>query len=505
MTDEELQQITGIAPKGKSTNLAKTPDDIFREYGIVAPDTRGKFEQFATGMGKGALSTLRGAGELGTKILDFATGGAPQEGSALAKASNIYRSETVEGAKAKEALKPTTGAEKFGFGVEQVGEFFIPASKIAQVEKVLAEGSKGTALVSRLTSLVGKKAAEAIATTGTKATVRAIEGGGIVALQSGGDAKQVKEAGLISAAFPVVGAGASALKEAIKTPEAGARIINSLIKPLLKDFSYGKNPGRAIAEEGITASNLDDLAQKIGQRRQEIGSEIGEIVSEVSKQGKTINMANVIKPLDDAIARANKSPRTNKGLIDRLEDAKADLLQGRNLENMTPEEAFAFKQVISDITKFTGNASDDAVINKSLKAIYGNVKDEINKSAEGIKSKSGKSIEELNEKYADLSSAEIATKYRDKIEARQNIISLPQNIIGIGGAITTAIASGGAAIPTLIVGAGGVALQKAMSSPKIKTRVAKWLASATPEEKKRLFDASPALKGAIIKTFIGED
>src|SRR3990167_4032611 len=46
------------------------------------------------------------------------------------------------------------------------------------------------------------------------------------------------------------------------------RVINSLIKPLAKDFSYGKNPGRAVAEEGIVANNFDDLIENIRANRQ---------------------------------------------------------------------------------------------------------------------------------------------------------------------------------------------------------------------------------------------
>jgi hypothetical protein len=187
-----------------------------------------------------------------------------------------------------------------------------------------------------------------------------------------------------------------------------------------------------------------------------------------------------------------------------LQALKSDLFNGKKLEKMTVQEIFDLKSQVSDLTKFTGNASDDALVNKSLKRVYGSLKDSINTAAGDLKSKSGKSIKELNEKYADLSSAEIATKYRDAVAERANLISLPANTIGIGGALLGAIASGGAAVPAILAGAGGLALEKVASSPKVKTEVAKWLAKATPEQKSKLFKAVPALRGTIIKLFVGE-
>ena len=75
---------------------------------------------------------------------------------------------------------------------------------------------------------------------------------------------------------------------------------------------------------------------------------------------------------------------------------------------------------MGNLTKWTGNLSDDQIINKALKQVYGSVKEQMINGAKSLNKDIGQRLERLNEKYADLTSAEIATKYRDKIIQRQN-------------------------------------------------------------------------------------
>lgn len=494
-------ELTRVVKSGAVDSEAKTLGiDLtpIKEYTTTTVQDKGATGVKGVGVGiaKGLGSTLTGLGTLANKGLgllpgkvgDFFEGGADY-GKELLTAPDS-------------PLVATTPSQKFGKTTEQIAEFFIPASKVATAEKILATASKVN-IIARLTPILGEEFAKKIGTAielGTKIAIRGAEGASVTAAQTGGDMQSVKDAGIISALFPVVGKGV----DVVKQMGAGfaPRLVNSLIKPLAKDLSYGKNPGRAVAEEGITASSLDELVIKITERRQQIGQEIGDIVSNV--KGVIVNAVKSINPIDEALATANKSPKTNQALISRLEALKSDLFDGVDLSKMTIEDVFKLKSQVTDLTKFTGNASDDALVNKSLKRIYGSLKDMVNKTAGNLKSKSGKTITELNEKYADLSSAEVATKYRDAITQRANIVSLPSNIIGVGSALITSMASGGNVIPTLLAGAGGLAIEKASSSPLVKTKIASWLAKASPEEKSRLFKAVPALRGIIIKSFIGE-
>lgn len=343
--------------------------------------------------------------------------------------------------------------------------------------------------------------------------------GGGAALERGATVPQAGiEAGIGGAlgkgfeiAAPIVGKAISKLPELNMIlqegkKDAAARVVDSLIKPLLKDFSYGKQPGRAVAQEGIVANSLDELAGKISETRKNIGSEIKDITTQGTQKGVTADFSRIVDPIDKAIQQAMKAPRVNKEAINRLIDTKADLLgenidnfgnvvYTRNLSRLNPDEGFELKQIIGDITKFTGNASDDATINKALKQSYGITKETLNTSLSGIKSKAGRGIEELNEKYADLTSAEIATKYRDKIEQRQNLIGLGARITGYGSAILGTITTGN--VSPLIVGLSAGALDMALGSPAVKSRVAAWLASESPSQVSKILQKVPQLQAAM--------
>ena len=97
------------------------------------------------------------------------------------------------------------------------------------------------------------------------------------------------------------------------------------------------------------------------------------------------------------------------------------------------------------------------------------------------------------EKYADLHSAEIAAKYRDKIIERQSLIGFSPTTVGVGSALITAVATGGAAIPSLVAGASGAIIDKLASTPGFKTRLAYLLSKKTQREASYLFKKIPAL------------
>lgn len=500
-SDEEIlgeiikQNPEKISVFDEAQKRGATPSDILNEIRTqnqkkVRPEVSsiGKnAKEFGAGVLKGAGSTLYGVGQLGEKAFNVLSG----------------RKETTLKEKPS-ILVPQTPAEKAGFAGEQIGEFFIPGGAISKGTKALESSVQAAKLAPKL---------EAGLKLGGKAAIEGVAGGAITAAQRGEFDKNTTDAAIISSLFPLTGAAYSKGKQIGK--DFAPRIVNSLVKPLMKDFSYGANPGRAVAEEGIVANNLDELATKINSSKKRIGSEIGQITSQGTRAGKILDLSSALKPLDDAIAHAGRSPRTNAELISRLQNAKDDLLGKavdeagnvsftRKLSGLSPDEAFEFKKIISDITKFTGNASDDATVNKALKQVYGNTKEKLNGALSGFKSSSGKDITKLNEKYADLTSAEIATIYRDKIMERSNLISLPQQIAGLGTAITAFISSGGQALPTILAGASAITIEKALASPAIKTRVAAWLAKTSPEERKRIFNIFPALKGIATKTYIGE-
>lgn len=79
----------------------------------------------------------------------------------------------------------------------------------------------------------------------------------------------------LNVAFPVVGMAAKSVGESVP-----ARIINSLIKPLSKDFAYGKNPGKSVAELVQPANDFEGLISNIKTTLNDVGNRIGSVVSQ---------------------------------------------------------------------------------------------------------------------------------------------------------------------------------------------------------------------------------
>ena len=308
------------------------------------------------------------------------------------------------------------------------------------------------------------------------------------------------------------------------------KIVNSLVKPLLKDFAYGKNPGRAIAEEGITGNNLEHLSQNISNRRGEIGKEIGSLSSRLDATADTaaeaggrgrqvLQLEGSLKPIDEAMQTAAKT--NNSTLLNRLQQVKEALTDNltlgeadgaptivkgnpRNLDAANFAQAFDLKRQIGDMTQWTGNASDDKLVNGALKKIYGGVKEAINTTAANVDPQTAARLKVLNEKYADLTSAEVATKYRDKIDSRQNLVSLKAGVAGGTAALLAAPFTGGLSIPTVLIGLGAAGAEKALGSTAVKTRVAAWLAKESPSMIDKFYAQHPEVAQTVFKTFSKE-
>jgi hypothetical protein len=428
---------------------------------IAQPEGRSGIGGVATGFVKKTASTLQNLGKVGIEAV------------------TLGKADTGKLGISNETLKLEGTAEKVGGFASDVASFAVP----------------------------GGRAGKLATSLGARVATEAVIGGGVTALQQGKVDRNAIDAAIISAAFPVVGkafqAGRKLTQSAQK--ELAPRVVNSLIKPLQRNLSYGKNPGRAVAELGITANNLDELAEKISVARNEVGEQLGAIYE---SSDKIFDISDFLKPIDESIKKASNAPRTNSALITRLQALKDDLLgvevnelgeelATRKLQGVTANEVFNFKKDIGNLTKYTGNASDDNMVNSSLQQVYGKLKGKLDDALPDTMP--------LNERYGDLTSAEIATKYRDKIMERQNLIKFDMKVTGLGTGLVTAIASGGAALPSVVFGLGAAGLQKAFESPRVKTEFAKWLAGASAAEKKALFDKAPWAKAIITRSVVGSD
>ena len=328
-------------------------------------------------------------------------------------------------------------------------------------------------------------------------------------LQQGKTGKEALTPGLgaiIGGGIPAIGVGKNVV---VRFGERRApTVINSLVKPLLKDFSYGKDPGRAVAEEGIVANNFDDLIEKIRNTRLNVGKSLGELSQKLSTE-PVIKISQDLNPLDKAIKIAAK--QNNPTLANRLNSVKRAITEvlepeldevgnltivsrgSKDLENLTFKQVRSILTEIGDMTQFTGNISDDKLVNSALKQVYGGIKKTSLDFAKAVNPGLAQQFSKFTEKYADLHSAEIATKYRDKIVERQNLIGFSPRNIGIASGLITAVATGGATIPSVLVGLSVAVADELAGTPWFKTRLAYMLSKKSVQEANFLFRKIPAL------------
>jgi hypothetical protein len=374
-------------------------------------------------------------------------------------------------------------------------------------------------VASTATEQIGKKAlGETLKDIGKKTAIRAGVGAGTGYaydvsnnLQQNKEGADIFKPGMGTALGGAIPLGIGAIQAgAAITADTAPRIINSLVKPSKANFAYGKNPGRTVSEMGITGNNFEDFGTNVQKAKQEVGSQIGSIISSPENANLTINANEDVQKIDQAMATAAKGGKNNQGIVTALSNIKDSLLYGHqvtgdgtivrtsetplDLSALSPQEAFDLKQKVAAATKFTGNPSDDKTINSVLKDVYGGLKEQIN-STVGV---NNPEITDLNQKYADLTSADLAIKNRAAIAQRADMISMPIKF-GTGAGIITAIGTGGAAIPAIIAGATAGALEKALASTAVKTRVAAWLGSETPGTISKVLAQNPEVKTVLYR------
>lgn len=303
--------------RGSSSTLPVTPTSLISSLSKKYNSVGNTLGNFSEGLVKGALGTVTGLGEITSKGLSYLPGnvgkffqGGVQEAE-LQKRTN---------------LKAEGTAQKVGKSVEQIAEFFIPGGKVNQIEKILAGGAK-SATLARLSPFLGSKAANVIsraASLGTKMGVRATEGGGIIAAQSGGDASQTKTGTLISGIIPVAGESLSLLAKKIGgIKEVGKRLAGALsgrgtavIDEIIKD------PKSAL--EGLTGESVNTLSKDARLLKEtavnmkvEAGKEYSRVLNNLQSiyenEGKSFNKGTEINKITDLLR--NKFGIVKKGDI----------------------------------------------------------------------------------------------------------------------------------------------------------------------------------------------
>lgn len=384
-------------------------------------------------------------------------------GIAPSTISPIAQGPDVRGAALKVAgALPAAGAIAGGMLGAAPGAVAGPFTAGASVPAAVSMGIGGAAL--------GGAAGEAV----RQLAVRAL--GGAAPATAGQAAKQIGVSGLTAGASQA--GGGLALKAGGKVaaavgPKVSAyisktipeRLINSIIKPRLRDFVYGKNPGAGVVDEGIIATSFDDLSQKVSGKLAELGGMYEPIIKK--NAAKKIDLSAAIKPIDDAITAASKYKNVNASAIARLNDTRHDIIQNLIAKDATGKwqlnlaDAVAMKKEIGEITKFTGNESDDKVVNAALKRVYRLIDNKLDIAVPAMK--------KLNERWANMKGADQAIKYRAQLMERQNVAHLPE--LMTGGAVGL-----GTGMPA--IGIGAALAHKALGGTLAKTTAAQALKAA---------------------------
>ena len=291
---------------------------------------------------------------------------------------------------------------------------------------------------------------------------------------------------------------------AVSVPQSrmAGRLMNQLIKPSNRQFSYGRNPGLAVAKEGIVASNHLDLATKVAQRRQQIGTSIGQALQIPPVASKRLNVMTALDPVTEALIHAQKNPRTNASLITRLENLRDDLLgvqldpttgqmtPTRNLTSVTPTGAFEFKRELGELTRWTDNLAEDTVVNAALKRSYQTTRRSLEQAVPGIRS--------LNERYGNLLEAENAARRQAFALERANRppwmdVVMASAGAGVGGFYGR---NPQAALAGAMISLG---VRRFVESPLVRTGLAAFLQKSSPAEIAALFRKVPGLQSEMMR------
>lgn len=227
----------------------------------------------------------------------------------------------------------------------------------------------------------------------------------------------------LSVAPEAIGAGAGNMLagkaiESARLPQAvsdtirqdiPARLMNAAVRSRPKGFDYGRNPGAAVAEEGMVAGSKAGLLDQIGQSLKDTGQKIDFHLSDPAVNKPSIDVTNsVIDPLNEMESAAIKNK--NLALADKVADLRNRLTHDyardpngnlvptgtTKLVGLTPLEANALKQSIGEMAKWTGNLETDQ-LSPALREIYGRINGQVEGAAPGIKA--------INKKYGELLSA----------------------------------------------------------------------------------------------------
>lgn len=433
MAGYTLEQLKAMGAKKQGFTLAelKTKETPIKKSNL-ADNIWAGIGGFATGAGKGALSTIQGLSTLGQKAL-----------------GGIYNPVMPEKpiVKLPEQLTTPEGtAQKIGFGAEQIGEFFIPASELSKATKAI-EGSIDVLKIGN--------AAKSALKLATKSAIEGVGMGTVSTAQIGNIAEGIKSGGiggLIMGGLGIVGKAIS--KIVGKIPETAWSNILKRIPTAIE-----KNPQleKQIAKEGISGISRSTLSRQMGGKIQEIELSISDLLKGREGQISTKAVTTRLNELKQTYTNIPGEESSIK-VIDNV--SQGLLAKG---ENIGIQEANQLKRDIYGLIQksYGKGLLEIPAKTEAQKMIARGLKEEIEKVIPEVK--------DLNAKQAIYLQTKKAI---DKTIARQTGKGIAGTGIGLYDILTGGVGTlAGTAAGMPIAGLGLVAVKKGIESPAFLSTV----------------------------------
>jgi hypothetical protein len=443
-------------------------DPAYTPVAEPEPEGRTGWGGFGIGMLKGVGSTLNTISGFGQKTLNAIT---PFTDEPIAQIS-------------KERVTPHGATEKFGFGTEQIAEFFLPSGAIGKVGKIAESGIEGFNLASK----AGKAGtfAESVLKFGTKVSLGAGEAAGITAAQ-GGSKSDIKLAAGLGGGLSVVAKGIESIFK--KVPQTAW---SSILKRTPTEAA--KNPllPKQAVETGLTGLTRDSVANKAQSAIQSIEVTLDDLLSKSSAKINPAKIAGYLGDLRQSYAAIPGEQSSVKVIDNIIDDLYAGFKEGKALSAV---EANQLKRdIYSVIAKSYGKGAFEIPAKvEAQKTIARALKTEIEKVIPEAKT--------LNQRQAVYIQIK---KALDKTIARTEGKGIAGTGVGLYDLLLGGIGTGaGAATGNPLLGLGAVAVKKSAESPIVLTSIAKLLNyfNTLSPTKKLLF--YQAIKGLTVETGIG--
>jgi len=345
----------------------------------------------------------------------------------LQRLTNTDESNVIPNEK-PEALVPNSWNENLGYGVEQIAEFLLPASKIAKVEKGISgvlgaiktakPGALNTA--GEITQKVLQSKLGGTIPTLAKAGVEATYAGGLTTAKEGSFNDNAKTAALVAGLFPIAGGllfnGVKALKP------LGEKIQMSVIRPTINDvkngfkiqnvnkYNLGGSLGETLTKSSITMNNL------------------GKKMATLTKNSnESVNLNNTYKQVSDALLKTSKAKQFGDiGATQRvLNNLKKEIeaVGGKNgLVNLYDATAVKRGAATKGAWAYGRFDPDSSATELIYDTFYNKLKTQLENT------KYGPEIKAINKQLSEIIPVHTAALRRLPVEQRNNALSLTDSM-----------------------------------------------------------------------------